>query len=228
MKSTINERLRRWTRRFVPRRSENPPHSHARRIFSWVLITGGMGLLLFAIAAYGWMALEQHRMSARSQPQNLAGSIANGDGHHARNAGITMLLIPKINLQAAILDGTSTRSLLLAPGHLSNTVWPGDPGNAVIAGHRDTFFRRIDELAPGDAIIVKRAAREYRYSVSETSIVPPNNIAVTYSTGDTRLTLITCYPISYIGPAPKRLVVIAKLQPPESAPLASAAITPGK
>jgi sortase A len=227
MKATINERLSRWTTRFTPLRSESPPHPRTRRIFSWVLITGGLGLLILAIAAYGWITLEQHRLSARSQAQNLATSLAR-EAHDVRDAGMTMLLIPKINLQAAILDGAGTRSLLLAPGHLFNTAWPGDPGNAVIAGHRDTFFRRLDELAPGDAIIVRRAAREYRYIVSETSIVAPNNIAVTYATEDTRLTLITCYPISYIGPAPKRLVVVGKLQPPQSAPLVSAAITPGK
>jgi LPXTG-site transpeptidase (sortase) family protein len=184
-----------------------------RRLCGTVFLSVGMGLLLFAIAAYGWRSVEQHRLASEWQYQNLAGSAVPGPSTH--NDAITLLVIPKINMQAAILDGTNTRSLLLAPGHIENTAWPGDPGNAVIAAHRDTFFHDLDRLDLGDAIYVRRSGRKYGYVVTDKFTVSPDEIAVTYPSADTRLTLITCYPVNYLGPAPKRLIVIAKLQSSE-------------
>lgn len=182
-----------------------------RRITSTVLLAVGIGLLLVAVGGYGWMSLEQRRLSAKWQAQNASTSPAGPRSIRATDDSITLLLIPKINVQAAILEGTSRRSLLLAPGHLQNTAWPGDPGNAVIAAHRDTFFQRLHELGIGDDIYVRRSGRKYRYVVSDKSIVSPNDMLVTEPTKDTRLTLITCYPTYYIGPASQRLVVVARL-----------------
>ncbi len=185
-----------------------------RDLSSAVLLVVGISLLLFAVCAYLWMGFEQHRLAAEWQAQNLAGSIAVPTSGVAADTGVTLLVIPRIQLQAAILNGTNSKSLLLAPGHLESSPWPGDPGNAVIAAHRDSFFRHLHELQPGDDIYVRRAGHEYAYTVTEKSIVSPDDIAVTYPTQDTRLTLITCYPTYYIGPAPKRLVVVARLRPP--------------
>lgn len=179
-----------------------------RRLISTILLLAGAGLLAFTATAYAWMSIKQHRLISTG----FSGSVAVPATAANQTGAVTFLIIPKIDLQAAILDGTAQDSLLLAPGHLQRTPWPGDPGNAVIAAHRDTFFHRINELDTGDAILVRRAGSEYRYVVTEKAIVNPDNLAVTYPSSDTRMTLITCYPTSYIGPAPKRLVVVAKLQ----------------
>jgi len=72
--------------------------------------------------------------------------------------------------------------------------------------------RHVHELTKGDDIYVRRGTREYHYVVVSKSIVAPDDIAVTYPTKDSRLTLVTCYPTYYIGPAPKRLVIVAALQ----------------
>ena len=194
----------------------------SRQIWASLLLGLGIVLLVATAAAYTWMSLEQRRLAAEWRTQNLASAVAVPSAAPNSDA-VTLLVIPKIDLQAAILDGTNRRALLLAPGHIENTAWPGDPGNAVIAAHRDSFFRHIHELVPGDDIYVRRSAREYRYSVAEKLIVSPDDIAVTYPTKDTRLTLITCYPTYYIGPAPKRLIVVAKLQSPEQKPVPPAA-----
>ena len=186
----------------------------AREISSTLLLSFGALLLVLVVAAYSWTAWEQHRLGSEWQTQN-AGAIAVPTSTHRADAGVTLLVIPKIKLEAAILDGTNSKSLLLAPGHMDDTPWPGDPGNAVVAAHRDSFFRHIHELEPGDDIYVRRGGREYDYTVTEKSIVSPDDIAVTYPTKDTRLTLVTCYPTYYIGPAPKRLIVVAKLRPSE-------------
>jgi sortase A len=202
-------------------RASSPVHTVA----SLLLLVCGTITLLVTIGDYAWMSIEQRSLSAKYHAQsastlNLATTADRG--------GITLLSIPKIDFQAAILEGTTAESLLLAPGHLRQTAWPGEPGNAAIAAHRDTFFHRLSELTPGDDIEIRRAGREYHYAVTGTMIVSPDDLSVTAPTKDNRLTLITCYPTYYIGPAPKRLVVVATLVPPQRqlAPHLAASIKP--
>lgn len=186
-----------------------------RHKFGTVFLLVGAVLLCSTIGAYGWMSVKQRRLAAKWEAENASASVAvpttSGDG-----PAVTLLLIPKINLQAAILEGTNNRSLLLAPGHVEQTAWPGEPGNAVVAAHRDTFFRDLHELSPGDNIYVRRSGHKYAYVVTKSTIVASNDLNVTQPTSDTRLTLITCYPTYYIGPAPQRLIVVAELQAPET------------
>jgi sortase A len=96
---------------------------------------------------------------------------------------------------------------------MESSVPPGETGNAVITGHRDTFFRHIYELNKGDDIFVQRNGKMFRYQVTGKRVVQPTDISVTHNSEDARLTLITCYPTYYIGPAPERLVVFSKLAP---------------
>ncbi|HYL12691.1 MAG TPA: class D sortase [Terriglobales bacterium] len=183
-----------------------------RKLVSTIFLIVGVVLLVLALGAYTWMSIEQHELETNWQAESAKSAAASAQGNSTA-ARVTLLSIPKIKLQAAILEGTTRKSLMLAPGHLESTAWPGDPGNSVIAGHRDTFFRHIHELNKGDDIYVRRGTREYHYVVISKAIVGPDDIAVTYPTKDTRLTLVTCYPTYYIGPAPKRLVVVATFQP---------------
>lgn len=200
----------RWMRMraMVGKRSTAPGRRSPRRLSSAALLITGAVLLLFALCSYGWMSLEQHRLETAS----LASAATAADKPDQSVGAITLLNIPKINLQAAVLEGTDRKALLLAPGHLERTAWPGQSGNAVIAAHRDTFFRRLHELHRGDDIYVRRAGHRYHYAVSNTAIVSPSDTAVIRPSSDTRLTLLTCWPPYYIGPAPKRLVVVAMLR----------------
>ena len=134
---------------------------------------------------------------------------------------LTRLYIPSIKLDAVVVEGTTRRALLMGPGHLKQTPEPGENGNSVISAHRDTFFRHIYELHKGDVITVQREGKEYHYMVVGKKIVDPEDMSVIRSTADPELTLITCYPTYYIGPAPQRLVVFAKLVP--TPPASSAA-----
>src|SRR5213593_1252526 len=86
-----------------------------------------------------------------------------------------------------------------------------EPGNSVLAAHRDTFFRHISELKAGDDIFVERHGQQYHFVVTGKRIVHPADFSVLDTTSEARLTLITCYPVYFIGPAPERLVVFAKL-----------------
>lgn len=190
--------------------SDDPrARKRVQRQASVFLISTGISLVLLTGGAYHWMHQEQQRLISHRRSQRVDTAAASGD-----QQDVTMLSIPKINLEAAILEGTARKSLLLAPGHLEKTAWPDEPGNSVIAGHRDTFFRHLNELQNGDDILVTRGQREYHYVVTSRSIVSPKDISVTLPTSGARLTLVTCYPTYYIGPAPKRLIVIATLQRP--------------
>ena len=179
-----------------------------RQQVSVFLISTGVSLVLLTASAYRWMHQEQQRLMSR---QSLVTEISAVSG---APQDVTLLSIPKINLEAAILESTTRKSLLLAPGHVEKTAWPGEGGNSVIAGHRDTFFRRLNELQNGDDVVVTRGQRQYHYVVSSKSIVNHSEISVTLPSSDARLTLVTCYPTYYIGPAPKRLIVVATLQQP--------------
>ena len=86
---------------------------------------------------------------------------------------------------------------------------PGDTGNMVLTAHRDTFFRPLRNIREGDVITLETAGGQYQYEVESTAIVPPTATEVLRSSGKQELTLITCYPFYFVGPAPERFVVRA-------------------
>ena len=182
----------------------------ARRRLSLVLMLGGLSLLGYVGSEYWSMYREQqdlHRLWQAQQKPAPASSAAST----AVDDGLTRVSIPKINLDVIVVEGTNHKALRLGPGHLKNTPAPGELGNSVISAHRDTFFRHIYELAKGDRIDVTRDGHDYIFEVTGKKIVQPDDLSVVKNSTDARLTLITCYPTYYIGPAPERLVVISKL-----------------
>jgi sortase A len=136
---------------------------------------------------------------------------------------LTRILIPKIEMDAIVVEGASRKELSAGPGHMKQTAEPGETGNAVITAHRDTFFRHIYELTKGDQIQVRRSGRTFTFEVTGKRIVVPEDISVIKPTTDPQLTLITCYPTYYIGPAPKRLVVFSRLVESDGQPMKQAA-----
>lgn len=120
------------------------------------------------------------------------------------------LEIPKLDLSTVILEGVGSQTLRVGLGHVPGTSMPGQPGNVVIAGHRDTFFRPLQKIKIGDEVFVDTTVRTYCYQVRSFEIVDPRNVNALRFRNKNELTLITCYPFSYIGPAPKRFVVHAE------------------
>ena len=115
---------------------------------------------------------------------------------------LTRVVIPKIGMDAIVVEGTSHKALSAGPGHVEETAMPGENGNAVITAHRDTFFRHIYELNKGDQIQVRRNGRVFTYEVTDKKIVPPQDMSVINPTTDPQLTLITCYPTTILAPRP--------------------------
>ena len=126
---------------------------------------------------------------------------------------MAQIRIPAIGVDKTVVEGVALSDLKKGPGHFPETPLPGQEGNAAIAGHRTTYgapFGRIDELVPGDEVLVQTVQGEFRYLVSEQLIVAPTQVEVLEDKGDDRLTLIACHP-KYS--ARQRIVVVAQLAP---------------
>ncbi len=135
---------------------------------------------------------------------------------------VAHLVIPKIGLDKIVVEGVALSQLKKGPGHYPDTPLPGQPGNAAIAGHRTTYgapFGNLDQLAPGDEILVTTLQGEFRYEVMEqptvkgtTSgwfVVAPTQVEVLNDMGDNRLTLTACHPKFS---ARQRIIVTAELR----------------
>ena len=181
-----------------------------RRALSVLLILLGVILLGYVGSEYWGMYRSQKALAAEWERQ-AANATVPGAPQPSADDLLTRVVIPKINLDAIVVEGASRKELSEGPGHMKETATPGESGNAVITGHRDTFFRHIYELNKGDDITIRRNGHVFRYQVTGKRIVMPDDVGVLKQTEDPQLTLITCYPTYYIGPAPKRLVVFSKL-----------------
>jgi sortase A len=120
-------------------------------------------------------------------------------------------VIPKIGVDKFVVDNITLSELRKGPGHYPQTPMPGEPGNAAIAGHRTTYgapFYRLNELQTGDDIFVSTKAGRFHYTVIQSSVVAPTDVAVLNPTPDNRLTLTTCNPRFS---ASTRLVVVGRL-----------------
>jgi sortase A len=118
------------------------------------------------------------------------------------------ITIPSLSLSASALEGDTTRNLQLGVGHVSGTPLPWEPGNSAFAGHRDTFFRGLRLLHKGDLIELATARGTFRYRVTNLLVVQPQSVWV-LGRSEAALTLITCYPFTFVGSAPERFVVQA-------------------
>ena len=121
------------------------------------------------------------------------------------------LEIPSIDLSAVFIEGADNRTLRRGIGHIPGTALPGSVGDVALSAHRDTFFRRLGELSSGDAIWITTLGGHYKYIVESSQIVDSSHGLIVRTIGSPTLTLVTCYPFYYIGPAPKRFIVHAGL-----------------
>ncbi len=117
--------------------------------------------------------------------------------------------VPRLGLSVAVLQGTKSRVLRLGVGHIEGTPLPGEAGNSGVAGHRDTFFRDLKDIRQKDEIQLQTATGLFRYEVDWVGVVASDDVSVLAPSPESLLTLVTCYPFYFVGPAPKRFVVQA-------------------
>jgi sortase A len=165
-----------------------------------------------------------HRLSGvRAQGKQVfpaSARSASPSRHSPRPAdgeALGRLEVPRLGLDLVVFEGTSEATLRKGPGHLPGTAWPGGPdetGNCVISGHRDSFFRRLADARKDDLVRLHGPSGTSTYRLGEGRIVLPKDLSVIAPTSDARLTLITCYPFSWTGAAPYRLVwSAARIEP---------------
>ncbi|MGH9001303.1 MAG: class E sortase [Acidimicrobiia bacterium] len=131
---------------------------------------------------------------------------------------VAQIKVPKIDLDWMVGEGVTASHLRDGPGHYPSTPLPGEIGNAGIAGHRTTYgapFNRLDELNPGDEILIRTLRGDFSYRMTSRQIVEPNQVEVLNPTAEPTLTLTTCHP-KYS--AAKRLIVTAALVPGATEP----------
>jgi len=129
---------------------------------------------------------------------------------HEFDPPLAVLRIPSIDLEVAVLAGTSELVLNRGVGHITGTPLPGDGGNVGIAGHRDGYFRGLKDIAEGDEIEMITLTGLERYAITDLFIVEPPDVWVLEPTEVPSITLVTCYPFYFVGSAPQRFIVRAE------------------
>lgn len=126
---------------------------------------------------------------------------------------LAILHIPKIDLEVPIFNDTDDLTLNRGVGRITGTARVGQGGNLGIAGHRDGFFRGLQDIAKGDFIEVEygHPGHTDQYVVNQIQIVKPEDTYVLDPTSTPTLTLVTCFPFYYVGSAPERFIVTASI-----------------
>lgn len=185
-----------------------------KRVLAYLLIAGGVTCLYLGARDLVTAAWGQ-RAEARTfeKAVNTVPVTAPVRARHLLRRGdpVAKLVIPRLDTDLYVVEGDQPEQLRLGPGHLKGTALPGEQGNCVIAGHRDTHFRILREIRKGDDIVLETGTGKYLYRVKNIRVVSPNDTEPLQPTPDSELNLITCYPFQYIGSAPRRYVVEARL-----------------
>jgi len=186
------------------------------RTFCAILIVGGL-----VIAGFGgysrWVARQGEQEAEQQWEQQLTQLKPSVPAAARTRRGDTVarLSIERLDSHWVVIEGAEKEELERAPGHLVETALPGSQGNCVIAGHRDTQFRVLRNVKIGEDITVESGGRTFVYRVTDRKIVAPTDTRALGATATATLTLLTCYPFYYVGPAPKRFIIRAKLLPSE-------------
>jgi len=128
---------------------------------------------------------------------------------------VARLQIPRLGYDEIVLEGATPRTLAFGPAHMLGGPGLGRPGNLLLAGHRTSWFRPLEAIAPGDTIQItwfdsrSTRLRERTYTVSLIRVVEPQDVTLLAPTSEDALTLITCYPFGSSPRSPQRFVVRA-------------------
>jgi sortase A len=196
-----------------------PRRSLWRRRVSRALTAFGVACLVFysVVTVRAW----RYQRAAKTQVEQMI-SIERPPTVSEHMPGIVKPLepgeiigrvdIPRLKLSAAVAEGDDDNTLGKAVGHLPDTPLPWQRrGNVALAAHRDGLFRRLENVRLNDDVRVVTSRGEFHYRVTKMHIVDPDDVWVIAPTDTPTITLITCYPFSFVGNAPRRFIVKAEL-----------------
>lgn len=157
------------------------------------------------------MAVADNWNDTRAQPTLEKGT--DKEWSPERGELIGELIVPRIGAILPIVYGTDEEELAKGVGQYIGygTVLPGQTGHSVLAGHRETVFRRAGEIEIGDRLYVKMNGYTHTYQVRKHWIVDEDDRTVIVPLEEPTLTLVTCYPFNLVGSAPERYIIRAEL-----------------
>ena len=166
----------------------------------------GSGLYIYAKAAAG-QALLQWAWSRSATTGAPVKPWPWADTHP-----VARLRVPGLDVDEFVLAGASGRTLAWGPGHLDESAPPGAAGNTVLSAHRDTHFRFLQRVVPGDPIVIELASGDSRhYRVRDVFVADVRSLRIPRDTPVPTLTLVTCYPFdALVTGGPLRYVVVAE------------------
>jgi len=200
----------------VKLRIERRPLLRALRWSQRLLAAAAVLILGYCVVVLveGWtfQRLERRHLQQLLRDRHVMNApVASIHAPPALTAGLVGLLdVPRLGLSVIVIEGVEQRVLRRAAGHMPGTALPGNPGNVGISAHRDTFFRPLRNVRMNDLVTLTTPLAEYRYRVVSTRIVDPADVSVLDATSREILTLVTCYPFYFVGPAPSRFIVRAE------------------
>lgn len=161
------------------------------------------------IPAKAWVAQE---LMLRAWDRASRGASQPAPWPWADTWPVARLLAKGGDVDLIVLAGGSGRTLAFGPGHLSASALPGERGNSVIAGHRDTHFRFLKDLAVGESLWLETAGGDaHSYEIIDLDVVDARTSSVLLDADESMLSLVTCYPFDAREPGgPMRYVVTAR------------------
>ena len=154
------------------------------------------------------LAVPDQALWSDARKRQYLDSLAEDPG-----AAIGILKIERLGLETPVFDGVTELNLNRGVARIEGTARTDEAANLGIAGHRDSYFRALKDIAPGDLIELTAVTGTKRYRVEETLVVDPLDVWVLEPTGTEALTLVTCYPFYFVGSAPDRFIVRARAVP---------------
>jgi sortase A len=181
-------------------------------MLEWALLVLAAG----SVAWYGWTTFQIHRLQNEAlqalqiviDPPRHPVSELTPAAADSRVLG--QIDIPSIRLSAVVVNTDDDEALGFAVAYLPDTPPPWAPGNSVFAAHRDGLFRPLRNLRRGDEITLTTRRGSLQYRVGRTLVVEPHDVWVLGALPHVDLTLITCFPFTWVGHAPERFIVQAE------------------
>jgi sortase A len=192
--------------------------SRQTRTVAWLLDAVAVGLALVFVLLAGRTlflsakgALAEH-LIARA----FAAHVRDGGDHlpwgWADVHPVASLEVPRLGVRRHILTGASGTSMAFGIGHVDGTASPNNPGNCVLAGHRDTRFAFLEDVRVGDEVILTTRGEVRTWEVEGVAVVDDTRVDLLEATSSSHLTLITCYPFDGLTPGAQRYVVWCRPQ----------------
>ncbi|RDU36964.1 class D sortase [Neobacillus piezotolerans] len=191
-----------------------------RNIWRWVIISIPIFFLLIGggiVAYFGFDLTKQTVLLAHTALNEYEPDLPDRQFEQvwptlpAPGDKIGDLKFPSVGLDVPVVQGTHDNELKKGAGHLAGSALPGQGGNVVLSGHRDTVFRKLKDLKVGEEVIFTTPYGDFIYETTDFKITHADDMTVAVPTDFETLTLTTCYPFYFVGNAPDRFIVYTKL-----------------